>query len=104
MNEYRVSMSRSAPIVAGAGLFLIVFITAVLVTFMQPESFASTARVRAHRSPDDAPAGQDPGSIATFVRTECEIIRSELVLRPVIEKLDLNELWGRKYAGMRLKT
>ena len=40
-----------------------------------------------------------------FIQTEFEVIQSELVLGKVIEQLDLNREWGKKYAGgERLKT
>ena len=45
--------------------------------------------------------GYDP----YYIQTEFEVIQSEIVLNKVIEDLDLNTLWGRKYAnGERLKT
>jgi capsular exopolysaccharide synthesis family protein len=47
------------------------------------------------------PKGYDP----YFIQTEFEVIQSEIILGRVIEKLKLNEEWGKKYAGGQpLKT
>ena len=46
-------------------------------------------------------AGYDP----YFIQTEFELIQSEVILGKVVEDLDLNREWGKKYAGGdRLKT
>ena len=40
-----------------------------------------------------------------FIQTEFEVINSEKVLSKVVEQLDLNTVWGRKYQnGEKLKT
>jgi capsular polysaccharide biosynthesis protein len=64
-------------------VFLLTCITSTVVTFILPESYASTARV----SVDADPSG------------ECKVIQSEAVLGQVIDKLDLRTVWGRKYNG-----
>ena len=76
-------------------VFLITMIVCTAITFILPEAFSSTARISV-KSLDD-----NLGSIAT----ECEIIKSELVLKPVVAALNLNEMWGEKYFnGEMLKT
>ena len=83
-------------------VFLLVFATSVAVTYILPESYASTARIKVE--PDNVTTGQ-PFSDPYFVQTTFEIIQSELVLKPVIDKLDLNSAWGKKYFnGETLKT
>lgn len=71
---------------------------------MLPESYASTARVKVEK--EDAVAnGATTAYDPFFIQTQFEIIQSEFVLKPVIEKLNLNGLWGKKYfAGEPLKT
>ena len=78
-------------------VFLIVMIVTTAVTFILPESYASTARVKV-----DVPAtNAGPYTIAT----EMEVIQSQVVLSNVIKKLDLNVMWGKKYfGGETLKT
>jgi len=78
-------------------VFLITMIMATAVTFILPESYASTARVRV----------QVPAASAGpyTIQTEVEVIQSEVVLSNAVKKLNLNEVWGKKYfAGETLKT
>lgn len=103
----------------GVGLVLIVLGVRMLLS---PASYQSTARMRiesdqtqAHKQimdefhslvnptwhPPATPVSYDPN----FIQTHFEVIQSELVLGKVIEDLDLNHAWGKKYAnGERLKT
>ena len=91
-------------------VFLVVVITATLVTFILPESFVSTARIKLMSIPPN-PAGATSRQGATvifdprFMQSECEVIQSEGILGKVIDDLDLDKEWGKKYAnGDRLKT
>ena len=90
-------------------VWLLVFMTTTLVTFMLPESFSSTTRIKIERDQTDIAAmaerrgigGYDP----YYIQTEFELIQSELVLGKAIDDLDLNKDWGKRYAnGDRLKT
>lgn len=73
-------------------VFMIVLMSSVIITFTLPEAYASRARLKiASSSPQYA--GYDP----TLVQTELGIIQSEVILDKVIEALDLNEVWRRKY-------
>lgn len=93
------------PFVAFIVVFLVVTISvsiiATVVTFILPESYASTARIRVTPDrPSDTVQVSD-----TFIATTCETIKSAVVLNSVVEKLNLNESWGKKYFnGERLKT
>jgi len=81
-----------------------------LVTFLLPEYFISTTRIKiGSDQPDihafsESPAGTnavDP----YFLQTEFETIQSEVVLGRVIDQLKLNDVWGRKFLdGGKLKT
>src|SRR5437588_7750861 len=100
LDYWRIIRIRKTVILA---VFLLVVITATLVTFILPESFSSTARIKIER---DAP---DISGLATgmgmgaydpyFIQTEFEVIQSEVVLGKVIKDLDLNNEWGKKYGG-----
>ena len=91
-------------------VFLMVFITSVAITYLLPESYASTARIRVQKdatdiqgliTPNASILGYDP----YFIQTTFEIMQSEMVLSNVIAKLDLNAEWGKKYFnGETLKT
>lgn len=97
--------SRKGKLSGQASIFLPVFIAvfvlvlaaAALVTFMLPETFAAKARVLVDQPPV---AGQTNASYAeNSTATEAEVIQSEFVLQPVVEQLDLNNKWGKKFAG-----
>jgi capsular polysaccharide biosynthesis protein len=85
-------------------VFLLVLVTSVVITFIMPEGYASTARIKVEQDAAATPsvsAGYDP----YFLQKTFEIIQSPVVLDPVIEKLKLNEKWGKKYNnGVALKT
>src|SRR5215472_9564502 len=95
---WRIIRIRKTVILA---VFLLVVITATLVTFILPESFSSTARIKVERDQSDISGLAD----TYFIQTEFEVIQSEVILGQVIKDLDLNKVWGKKYAnGETLKT
>jgi uncharacterized protein involved in exopolysaccharide biosynthesis len=79
-------------------VFLITVLVAVTITYILPETYASTATIKVD---SDLPtANYDP----YFIQTQFEIIQSQLVLQPAIDKLKLKDLWGRRYFnGEKLK-
>ncbi len=100
LDYWRIIRIRKTVILA---VFLLVVITATLVTFILPESFSSTARIKIERDQSDISnlqgsqvmQGYDP----YFIQTEFEVIQSEIILGKVVEDLGLNREWGKKYAG-----
>jgi polysaccharide biosynthesis transport protein len=107
LDYWRIIRIRKAIIIT---VFLITAIVATAVTFLLPESYASTARIRIE--PDivtDVPGVTGTTTMSPydpyFIQTEFEIIQDRVVLGKVIENLNLNELWGKKYSGgVALKT
>jgi len=108
LDYWRVIRIRKAIIIT---VFLITAIIATAVTFILPESYASTARIKVEQdvldvsgmdgNPTAAMSGFDP----YFIQTTFEIMQSEIVLSNVIATLDLNTKWGKKYNnGETLKT
>jgi len=86
-------------------VFLLVVIASVAITYILPESYASTARIKIEPSVPGAMVGATTSYDPYFLQTQFEIIGSQPVLGPVVEKLGLNERWGKKYnAGEMLKT
>jgi len=105
LDYWRIIRIRKTVILA---VFLLVVITATLVTFVLPESYSSTARIRVERDQSDISpllAGQQMSGFYDpyFIQTEFEVIQSQVVLSKVIDALDLNKAWGKKY-GQVLKT
>src|SRR5436309_10730659 len=107
LDYWRIIRIRKTVILA---VFLLVVITATLVTFILPESFSSTARIKIERDQSDITGMMGDRSWAGsydpyFIQTEFEVIQSEVILGQVITDLDLNKEWGKKFAnGETLKT
>src|ERR1035441_4590547 len=106
LDYWRIIRIRKTVILA---VFLLVVITATLVTFILPESYSSIARIKIERDQSDISSMMERGGVAGydpyFIQTEFELIQSEVILGKVIDDLDLNREWGKKYAnGERLKT
>src|SRR5512133_3451739 len=84
-------------------VFLLVVMTATLVTFILPEWFVSTARIKVERDQSDIAGLGGQQYMGTydpyFIQTEFEVIQSEMILGKVIDDLKLNEKWGTKYGG-----
>src|ERR1044071_7703045 len=110
LDYWRIIRIRKTVILA---VFLLVVITATVVTFILPESFKGTARLNVQREGTDVQGfsgnwnpgfgGVDP----YFIQTELEIIQSQSLLGKVVEnpKLNLKERWATKYhGGEPLKT
>lgn len=104
----RRSGEPPALIAGGVGLAVGLLVLAVLafITFMMPDSFQATTRVKVDRL---VPAGSNPPLIGQlgydpYLQTEFEIIQSQLVLDRVIAKLELNARWGRQYASGAVLT
>src|SRR5262249_13396782 len=105
LDYWRIIRIRKTVILA---VFLLVVITATVVTLMYPESYGSTAKITVEQERPDIAAfmtgqngnGYDP----YFLRTEFQVIQSHAVLSNVIEALNLNEVWGQRFnAGQPLK-
>ncbi|MGA2867337.1 MAG: polysaccharide biosynthesis tyrosine autokinase [Verrucomicrobiota bacterium] len=101
LDYWRIIRIRKTVILA---VFLLVVITATLVTFILPESYSSTAKIKIERDRSDIPevlqaqlpmGNYDP----YFIQTEFEVIQSELILGKVIESQHLQEEWGKKFAN-----
>jgi uncharacterized protein involved in exopolysaccharide biosynthesis/Zn-dependent protease with chaperone function len=90
----------------GIGLLLIVLGVRLAVS---PATYQSTTRIKVERDQADITGFGDqrgsPSYDPYFIQTEFELLQSEVILGSVIDDLDLNSEWGKKYAnGDRLKT
>src|SRR5436189_1934823 len=93
LDYWRIIRIRKTVILA---VFLLVVITATLVTFILPESYSSICRIKIDRDQSDVVfsnerfgGGYDP----YFIQTEFETIQSERVLTKVITDMNLNTDW-----------
>src|SRR3982751_6428518 len=86
LDYWRIIRIRKTVILA---VFLLVVITATLVTFILPESFSSPARIKVERAASDVAGMPDRGlSMGPvydpyFIQPEFEVIQSERVLGKV---------------------
>src|SRR2546423_8173859 len=101
LDYWRIIRIRKTVILA---VFLLVVITATLVTFILSESYSSIARIKVERDQSDVSFMMDPrmssgGYDPYFIQNEFETIKSERVLSNVVASLNLNQAWGNKYNG-----
>jgi len=107
LDYWRIIRIRKTVIIA---VFLLVVITATLVTFILPEQFASYAAMKVQRDTSDIQELQGDSMRMSaydpyYLFTEENTIQSEAILTNVITTLDLNNVWGKKYNdGVPLKT
>src|SRR6185436_5021302 len=106
LDYWRIIRIRKTVILA---VFILIVITATLVTFILPERFVGTSRIKVERNISDIdPIGNRqyaPGTYdAYFIQTEFEVMQSEVILGRVVTNLNLNEEWGKKISDQPLKT
>ena len=106
LDYWRIIRIRKTVILA---VFLLVVITATIVTFILPEAYSSKARIKVERDvPDVTGISGQPAMTGIydpyFIQTEFEVIQSEKILDQVIERLDLNTVWATKYNSGKLKN
>src|SRR5205814_1600107 len=104
LDYWRIIRIRKTVILA---VFLLVVMTATLVTWFLPESYSSTARIKVERDQSDITSffGQQIGSYDPyFIQTEFEVIQSEVILKPVIDAMRLQTEWGKRWNGGQPST
>ena len=116
LNERKSMFDKMAalfrPRLAPLFTFLAVFVTvlvlvltaSVVITFLLPESYASTARLKVEPEQENLFGGASPSETAPtydpyFIQTTFEIIQDPIVLSKVINQLNLNGDWGKRYNG-----
>ncbi|MEJ0091121.1 MAG: polysaccharide biosynthesis tyrosine autokinase [Limisphaerales bacterium] len=106
LDYWRIIRIRKAIIIT---VFLITAIIATVVTFVLPVAYSSTAQINIAEDVSDIKGmsgmgGPVSGYNAYFLQTQMEILRGPVVLGKVIEALNLNEVWGKKYGYGVFKT
>lgn len=96
-SEWSTAVAVGLPV--GLAVFLLVVITATLITFILPESYLSSARMRIDAPMvSESPSGPaQPAAQAGVLPTELEVLTSQSVLQTVVTNLDLEDQWGRRY-------
>lgn len=90
-------------------VFLLVVVTTVAVTMVMKQTFDSTVRIAVEKDTTDIQLLGGMGNSGAFdpyfIQTEFEKIQSKSILHKVIEQLDLNNKWAKRYNdGTPLKT
>ena len=107
LDYWRIIRIRKAIIIT---VFLITAIVATAVTFILPTSYSSTAEVKIEPDTGMDIAGlggqttTTPGYDPYFLETELQILQGPKVLEKVVDALNLNSVWGKKYGLDTLKT
>src|SRR5277367_4710026 len=107
LDYWRIIRIRKAIIIT---VFLITAIIATAVTFVLPVSYSSTSQIRIE--PDtgsdiqnlNGTGGTAPIYDVYFLQTELTILQGPVVLGKVVDALNLNAVWGKKYGVDTLKT
>ena len=112
-----IKVAASSPHLRGvfwrvfAAVFVTVMITGAAITFVLPEMYASTARIKIETESAESVIGLSSGKIVSqavyddyYIQNAMEIMQSESVLSNVVSFLDLNIKWGRRYYGGQTLT
>jgi len=97
LDYWRVIKSRKAIVFV---VFLIVVLVAATVTFFQPKIYMSASRIKVEQERLTVELFQQQGYVGYdpyFLQTQYEIIQSQKILYPVIERFDLRKRWA--YGG-----
>src|SRR5512135_224253 len=97
LDYWRIIRIRKTVILA---VFLLVVITATVMTFLLKPTYSSTAKIKIERDQTDITSLQGPTFAGMydpyFIQTEFEVMSSELILRPVVENLNLVNVWSNR--------
>jgi capsular exopolysaccharide synthesis family protein len=100
LDYWRIIRIRKAIIIT---VFLTTAIFATAITFILPQYYAGTTRIKIDADTGDIPGLTDTTSYSPydpyFIQTEFEIIQDQVVLGKVIQTLNLNDKWGKLYNG-----
>jgi capsular exopolysaccharide synthesis family protein len=104
LDYWRIIRIRKTVILA---VFLLVVLTTTAVTFILPETYMSTARIEVNKDTPDISSILQPQTQSIydpyFIQTEFEKIKSKKVLHPVIEELNLQNVWAKRWGTETLK-
>jgi polysaccharide biosynthesis transport protein len=109
LDYWRIIRIRKVIIIS---IFFITTIIATLVTVMMRPAYSSTAQVRIEpdQVSDISTFNGGPGNYAPydpyFMETELKVIQGDVVLKKVVEAMNLDVVWGKKFNpdGTPLKT
>ena len=92
LDYWRVVKSRKAVVVA---VFLLVLLMTATVTFLQPRLFLASTRIKVEQERPNVAVFENvsvPAYDPFFLQTQYEIILSQEILHPVIQRLNLMKI------------
>ena len=99
----RQSSPRRLFVAVFAAVFVLMVGTSMLITFLLPETYSSTSRVKIQQDATEANRLSNPPAVGAydpyFLQTEFEVIKSEVILGKVVDDLNLTRAWGKKYGA-----
>jgi capsular polysaccharide biosynthesis protein len=111
MNENTIPRSQTGSLIS---LFFITFLfvfmlvcgASIIITSTIPKAYASTARLKVeYKETDSRQANAEKETYdPVLAKTEAEVINSELIMKKVIDELNLNVTWGEKYFNHKTLT
>ncbi|MBI3870958.1 MAG: capsular biosynthesis protein, partial [Verrucomicrobia bacterium] len=105
LDYWRIIRIRKTVILA---VFLLVSITTTLITFILPQQYESTVRIRVEKDAPDVStlsfSLQSQGYDPYWIQTEFEVLKSKSILFPVITNLDLNHLFAQRNKAESFET
>jgi succinoglycan biosynthesis transport protein ExoP len=102
LDYWRIIRIRKTVILA---VFLLVVITATVVTFITDPTYMGKARVNVQKEAPDITPGVGGNAIQPFgvdpffIQTEFEVMKSQVVLGKVVELKNLTQTWATKYGN-----
>jgi len=97
LDYWRVIRSRKEIVLA---VLILVVLTGAAYTLTLPKIYESETRIKVNQDTVDidpfSPAGGGGGYDPFFLRTQFEIIQSKPILYEVINRLNLQEIWGKE--------
>ena len=104
LDYWRIIRIRKTVILA---VFLLVVLTTTAVTFLLQETYMSTARIEVGKDTPDIGSILQPQTSQIydpyFIQTEFEKIKSTKVLHQVIQQLNLQNVWAKRWGTETLK-
>src|SRR5208283_3462516 len=94
LDYWRVIRNRKVIILL---VFLLVVLTVFTITLFQPKMYVASARIKVEpeKPTVQLSEGHDvPTYDPYFLQTQYEILQSQKILYPVIERLNLQQSWG----------
>jgi len=104
LDYWRVIRTRKAVVLA---VFLLVVLVASTITFLQTRIYAAATRIKVEPERptvevfrQELVRGYDP----YFLQTQYEIIQSQKILNPVIERLNLMKIWADRHQPLAVPS